>query len=284
MTLLLAGLTGLFLAIGAFLGGTIGMTMMLVLSLLMNFVSYWFSDRIILSMYGAREDTPQDAADLIRTVSGLVQKAKLPMPKVYVIDTDVPNAFATGRNPSHAAIAVTTSLMSTLTYEELEGVIAHELAHIKNHDTLMSTVVASVAGILTVIANITQWTTFLGIAQGENEEQNGISSLVEFIFLAFLAPLAATLIQLGISRSREFLADETGSMISGNPLALASALEKIDHYTQNKVMLEATPATSHLFIINPLNGSSSWLKNLFSTHPRTSERIVQLTELAKRTR
>ena len=284
MTLLLAGLTGLFLAIGAFLGGTIGMTMMLVLSLLMNFVSYWFSDRIILSMYGAREVTPQDAADLIRTVSGLVQKAKLPMPKVYVIDTDVPNAFATGRNPSHAAIAVTTSLMSTLTYEELEGVIAHELAHIKNHDTLMSTVVASVAGILTVIANITQWTTFLGIAQGENEEQNGISSLVEFIFLAFLAPLAATLIQLGISRSREFLADETGSMISGNPLALASALEKIDHYTQNKVMLEATPATSHLFIINPLNGSSSWLKNLFSTHPRTSERIVQLTELAKRTR
>lgn len=284
MTLLLAGLTGLFLAIGAFLGGTIGMTMMLVLSLLMNFVSYWFSDRIILSMYGAREVTPQDAADLIRTVSGLVQKAKLPMPKVYVIDTDVPNAFATGRNPSHAAIAVTTSLMSVLTYEELEGVIAHELAHIKNHDTLMSTVVASVAGILTVIANITQWTTFLGIAQGENEEQNGISSLVEFIFLAFLAPLAATLIQLGISRSREFLADETGSMISGNPLALASALEKIDHYTQNKVMLEATPATSHLFIINPLNGSSSWLKNLFSTHPRTSERIVQLTELAKRTR
>ena len=284
MTLLLAGLTGLLLAIGAFLGGTIGMTMMLVLSLLMNFVSYWFSDRIILSMYGAREVTPQDAADLIRTVSGLVQKAKLPMPKVYVIDTDVPNAFATGRNPSHAAIAVTTSLMSVLTYEELEGVIAHELAHIKNHDTLMSTVVASVAGILTVIANITQWTTFLGIAQGENEEQNGISSLVEFIFLAFLAPLAATLIQLGISRSREFLADETGSMISGNPLALASALEKIDHYTQNKVMLEATPATSHLFIINPLNGSSSWLKNLFSTHPRTSERIVQLTELAKRTR
>lgn len=284
MTLLLAGLTGLFLAIGAFLGGTIGMTMMLVLSLLMNFVSYWFSDRIILSMYGAREVTPQDAADLIRTVSGLVQKAKLPMPKVYVIDTDVPNAFATGRNPSHAAIAVTTSLMSVLTYEELEGVIAHELAHIKNHDTLMSTVVASVAGILTVIANITQWTTFLGIAQGENEEQNGISSLVEFIFLAFLAPLAATLIQLGISRSREFLADETGSMISGNPLALASALEKIDHYTQNKVMLEATPATSHLFIINPLNGSSSWLKNLFSTHPRTSERIVQLTELSKRAR
>ena len=284
MAALLAGLTGLLLAIGAFLGGTIGMTMMLVLSLLMNFVSYWFSDRIILSMYGAREVTPQDAADLIRTVSGLVQKAKLPMPKVYVIDTDVPNAFATGRNPSHAAIAVTTSLMSVLTYEELEGVIAHELAHIKNHDTLMSTVVASVAGILTVIANITQWTTFLGIAQGENEEQNGISSLVEFIFLAFLAPLAATLIQLGISRSREFLADETGSMISGNPLALASALEKIDHYTQNKVMLEATPATSHLFIINPLNGSSSWLKNLFSTHPRTSERIVQLTELAKRTR
>lgn len=284
MTVLLAGLTGLLLAVGAFFGGTIGMTMMLVLSLLMNFVSYWFSDRIVLSMYGAREVTPQDAADLIRVVSGLVQKAKLPMPRVYVIDTDVPNAFATGRNPEHAAIAVTTGLMRALKYEELEGVIAHELAHIKNNDTLISTVVAGVAGVIIMTANIVQWTGFLGIEQRENKEGNGVSTLIDFIFLAMLAPLAATFIQLSISRSREFLADETGSAISGDPLALAAALEKIECYAQQKVMLEATPATSHMFIINPLSGSNSWLRSLFSTHPRTNERVERLTDLSKRIR
>ncbi|WP_378955478.1 zinc metalloprotease HtpX [Pelosinus sp. sgz500959] len=284
VTVLLAGLTGLLLAVGAFFGGTIGMTMMLVLSLLMNFGSYWFSDRIVLSMYGAKEVTPQDAADLIRMVSGLVQKAKLPMPKVYIINTDVPNAFATGRNPTHAAVAVTTGLMRTLKYEELEGVIAHELAHIKNRDTLTSTVIASIAGVITMIANIAQWTAFLGLGRTDDEEGNGLFSLVEFICLVILAPLAATLIQLGISRLREFSADEVGSSISGNPLALASALEKIEYYAQNKVMLEATPATSHMFIINPLSGSSSWLKNLFSTHPGTGERVARLTELSKRTR
>lgn len=284
ITVLLAGLTGLLLAVGAFFGGTIGMTTMFVLSLLMNFVSYWFSDRIVLSMYGAREVTPQDAADLIRMVSGLAQKSKLPMPKIYVVDTDVPNAFATGRNPEHAAIAVTTGLMRALKYEELEGVVAHELAHIKNNDTLIGTVVASITGVMTMIANIAQWTAFLGFGDRDNEEQNGVSSLVEFVFLIVLTPLAATLIQLGISRSREFLADETGGAISGNPLALASALEKIEHYAQSKIMLEATPTTSHMFIINPLSGSNSWLRNLFSTHPGTGERVARLTELSKRAR
>ena len=164
-TALLAALTGLLLAVGCFFGGTVGMTIMFVISLLMNFVSYWFSDKIVLSMYGAREVTPQDAADLIRMVSGLVQKAKLPMPKVYIINTDVPNAFATGRNPEHAAVAVTTGIMRTLKDEELEGVIAHELAHIRNHDTLISTVVASIAGVITMIANIAQWTAFLGLGR-----------------------------------------------------------------------------------------------------------------------
>jgi len=257
---------------------------MLVMSLLMNFVSYWFSDKIVLSMYGAREVTPRDAADLIRTVSGLVQKAKLPMPKVYVIDTDVPNAFATGRNPQHAAVAVTTGIMRTLKTEELEGVIAHELAHIKNRDTLISTVVASIAGVITMIANIAQWTAFLGVGRGDDEGGSGISGIVEVVFLVVLAPLAATIIQLGISRGREFGADETGSIISGNPIALASALEKIEYYSEQKVMLEATPATSHMFIVNPFSSSGSWLRNLFSTHPATSERVARLTEFAKRGR
>jgi heat shock protein HtpX len=283
-TVLLAALTGLLLAVGAFMGGTIGMTIMLVISLLMNFVSYWFSDKIVLSMYGAKEVTPQDEGDLIRMVSALVQKAKLPMPKIYVIETDVPNAFATGRNPAHAAVAVTTGIMRTLKAEELEGVIAHELAHIKNHDTLISTIVASVAGVITMIANIAQWTAFLGFGRNEEEGNHGIAGIIEVIFLVILAPLAATVIQFGISRSREFSADETGSLISGNPVALASALEKIEYYATQKVMLEATPATSHMFIINPFSGSSSWLRNLFSTHPATSDRIARLTELAKRGR
>jgi heat shock protein HtpX len=283
-TALLAALTGLLLVVGAFFGGTRGMTIMFVISLLMNFVSYWFSDKIVLSMYGAREVTPRDAADLIRMVSGLVQKAKLPMPKVYIIDTDVPNAFATGRNPHHAAVAVTTGIVRTLKYEELEGVIAHELAHIRNRDTLISSVVASIAGVITMIANIAQWTAFLGFGHSDNEEGNSIASIVEFVFLIVLAPLAATLIQLGISRSREFKADETAGNISGNSMALASALEKIEYYAQNKVMLEATPATSHMFIVNPFSGTGSWLMSLFSTHPATSDRVARLKELSKRGR
>lgn len=283
-TALLAALTGLLLAVGAFFGGTRGMTIMFVISLLMNFVSYWFSDKIVLSMYGAREVTPQHAADLIRMVSGLVQKAKLPMPKVYIIETDVPNAFATGRNPQHAAVAVTTGIIRTLKTEELEGVIAHELAHIKNSDTLISTVVASIAGVITMIANIAQWTAFLGLGRDDDENGSGFASIVEFIFLVVLAPLAATLIQLGISRSREFKADETGSTISGNPIALASALEKIEYYAKAKVMLEATPATAHMFIVNPFGGAGSWLRSLFSTHPATGDRITRLKELSRRGR
>lgn len=283
-TTLLAALTGLLLAVGAFFGGTRGMTIMFVISLLMNFVSYWFSDKIVLSMYGAREVTPQDEADLIRMVSALVQKAKLPMPKVYIIETDVPNAFATGRNPKHAAVAVTTGIIHTLKGEELEGVIAHELAHIKNHDTLISTVVASIAGVITMIASIAQWTTFWGFGQDNDEDSNGVAGIVEFILLVVLAPVAATLIQLGISRSREFQADETGGIISGNPLALASALGKIEYYAQAKVMLEATPATSHMFIVNPFSGAGSWLMSLFSTHPATSDRVAKLKELSKRGR
>ncbi|EAX46522.1 peptidase M48, Ste24p [Thermosinus carboxydivorans Nor1] len=281
--ILLAALTGLLLAVGSFFGGTKGMTVMFVVSILMNFFSYWYSDKIVLSMYGAREVTHQEAPDLIRMVSALAQKAKIPMPKVYIIDTDVPNAFATGRDPEHGAVAVTTGIMRALNYEELEGVIAHELAHIKNRDTLISTVVATIAGVITMIANIAQWTAFLGFGRSNDEEGNGIAGIVEFIFLVVLAPLAATLIQLGISRSREYQADETGALVSGNPLALASALQKIEYYAQHRVMPEATPATSHLFIVNPFSGGD-WLVSLFSTHPTTAQRVARLQELAKRIR
>jgi heat shock protein HtpX len=205
------------------------------------------------------------------------------MPKVYIIDTDVPNAFATGRDPEHAAVAVTLGIMRTINYEELEGVLAHELAHVKNRDTLISTVVASIAGVITMIAQMAQWAAlFGGLGRSDDEEGNGIAGIFEFVFLVVLAPLAATLIQLGISRSREYLADETGGTVCGNPLALASALEKIEYYAKYNVMPEATPATSHLFIINPLSGKGDFIMSLFSTHPSTADRTARLRELAKR--
>lgn len=283
-TALLALLTGLLLAVGAFFGGTKGMTFMFVVSILMNFVSYWFSDKIVLSMYGAREVTVKEAPELIRMVSNLAQKAKMPMPKVYIMDTDVPNAFATGRDPEHAAVAATTGIMRALSYEELEGVMAHELAHVKNRDTLISTIVATVAGVITMIANIAQWTAIFGMGRSDDEDGGGIAGIVELVFLIILAPLAATLIQLGISRAREFQADETGGLIAGNPLALASALQKIEYYAQHRTMPEATPATSHMFIINPFSGAGDWMVKLFSTHPTTAQRVAKLQELAKKVR
>lgn len=282
-TVLLAALTGLLVAVGAFFGGTKGMTLMFVISIVMNFASYWYSDKIVLKMYGAQEVTPQSAPDLIRMVSGLAQKARMPMPKVYIINTDVPNAFATGRDPEHGVVAVTTGIMRALNYEELEGVVAHELAHIKNRDTLISTIVASVAGVITMIANIAQWSAFLGFGRSDDEE-GGIGGIIEFVFLVILAPLAATLIQFGVSRSREYIADETGGAVSGNPLALASALKKIEYYARHQVMPEATPATSHLFIVNPFSGAGSMIVSLFSTHPATADRVAKLEAQAKKAR
>lgn len=281
-TFLLAALTGLLLAVGNFFGGTSGMTIMFVISLLMNFVSYWYSDKIVLNMYGAREVNAQQAPDLVRMVSNLAQKAKMPMPKVYIMDTDVPNAFATGRDPEHAAVAATTGIMRALTYEELEGVMAHELSHVKNRDTLISTIVATVAGVITMIANMAQWAAmFGGLGRSDEEEGGGMGGILEMLFLIILAPLAATLIQLGISRSREFMADESGGRMSGNPLALASALQKIEYYAKNRVMPEATPATSHMFIINPFSGKGDWMMSLFSTHPTTPQRVERLQDLAR---
>lgn len=279
---LLATLTGLLLAIGNLFGGKTGMMLMFLVSMAMNFGTYWFSDKIVLRMYGAREVTAHEAPELYRIVVNLAKKANMPMPKVYVMDTDVPNAFATGRDPEHAAVAATTGIMRALSYEELEGVMAHELAHVKNRDTLISTIVATIAGMITMIANMAQWAAiFGGLGRSDEEDGGGISALLEFVLLVVVAPLAATLIQLGISRSREYLADESGGRLTGNPRALASALEKIEYYARHRVMPDATPATSHMFIVNPLKGGE-WLLSLFSTHPTTAQRVMKLNELAGR--
>ena len=279
-TILLAALTGLLMAVGGLFAGKTGVTFMLMVSLAMNFASYWFSDKIVLRMYNAREVTPQQAPDLIRMVSHLAQRANMPMPRVYIIDTDTPNAFATGRNPENGVVAVTTGIMRALTFEELEGVVAHELAHIKNRDTFISTVVASIAGVITWIANIAQWSAIFGMGRSDDEESNG--GIIGTLFMIILAPLAATLIQLGISRSREYQADATGAAICGKPMALANALLKIESFAKRQVMAEATPATSHMFIINPFAGAGSWLTSLFSTHPATAQRVARLQELSKR--
>lgn len=272
----------LFMLAGRALGGQNGMLMMFGLSLLFNFVSYWYSDKIVLKMYKAREVNAQSAPELSKMVAGLARRARLPMPKVYVIDTDVPNAFATGRNPEHAAVAATSGIMRALSYEELEGVLAHELAHVKNRDTLISTVAATMAGAITMIADMLRWGMILGGSRRDNND-NAAGSIAS-IAMIILAPIAAMLIQMAISRSREFVADETGGRISNKPLALASALRKIENYAQRKVLPDATPATSNMFIINPLGGVRSLFGSLFSTHPPTAERIAKLEQLARELR
>lgn len=276
----MALLTGLLVAVGGLFGGRGGATIMLIVSFGINFFSYWYSDTIVLKAYDAREVTPTQAPDLYRMVENLAGNADLPMPKVYIIDTDVPNAFATGRNPSHAAVAVTTGIMRTLQYDELAGVLAHELSHIKHRDTLISTIVASIAGVISWIGNMAQWAAIFGMGRNDDEDNGG--GFIGMMFTIIVAPLAALLIQMAISRSREYEADLSGGQICRNPLALASALEKIEYYAQNAVMQQATPATAHMFIINPLAGSAKKLMNLFSTHPATAERIARLREQAKR--
>ena len=275
--LLLGALTGILMAIGGLFGGKSGVGFMLIISLAMNLGSYWFSDKLVLSMYNAREITADQSPDLFKMVANLAHRGNLPMPRVYIIDTDVPNAFATGRSPQYGVVAVTTGIMNTLNADELAGVIAHELSHIKNRDTLISTIVASIAGVITWIAYMAQWSALFGMGNRDNDEDGG-SNIVGTLFTIILAPLAATLIQLGISRSREYLADQTGGIISNNPLALASALEKIDYYAKHQVLPSATPSTSHLFIINPLCGTRDWMMNLFSTHPATTDRVARLRE------
>lgn len=279
--LLLAALTGLLLAIGNWFGGKGGMLLMFMVSIAMNFGSYWFSDKIVLNMYGAREVTGREAPELYEIVANLARKAQMPMPKVYIMDTEMPNAFATGRDPEHAAVAATSGILRILNRDELEGVMAHELAHVKNRDTLISTIVATMAGVISMIANMVQWAAMFGGLSGRNEDEEDSGSLVQSLALMIVVPLAATLIQLGISRSREFLADESGGRLSGKPLALASALQKLEYYAAHRTMPEATPATAHLFIVNPLK-SGAWLASLFSTHPTTAQRTEKLQALAQR--
>lgn len=278
-TVLLAALTGLLIAAGSFFGGARGMTVMFVVSMLMNFFSYWYSDKIVLNMYGATEVTAQTAPELVRMVANLAKKDNLPMPRVYVIDTEAPNAFATGRNPEHAAVAVTTSILRALNEQELEGVLAHELSHVKHRDILISTMVASLAGAITMVAHMAQWAAMFGFGRNDDDENSG--GIVGYLFMIILAPIAAAIIQFAVSRSREYMADESAGRLTGQPLALASALRKIEYYAEHRVMPEATPATSHMFIINPFAGSGTWLMSLFSTHPATADRVLKLEELAR---
>lgn len=274
---LMALLTGLMVAIGGLVGDSMGATIMLVIAIAMNFGSYWFSDSIVLKSYNAREVTEADAPQLYNIVANLAKNAELPMPRVYVIDSEVPNAFATGRNPDHAAIAVTTGIMQALDVNEISGVLGHELAHVKHRDILIGTIAASMAGVISLAANIIQWGAIFGT---RSDDDNG--GVIGFLAAVIVAPIAATLIQLAVSRSREYDADKTGAEICGNPLYLANALEKIEYYAKNNApMTEAGTATAHMFIINPLENSKKALKNLFSTHPDTDERINRLREQAR---
>lgn len=279
-TLLLGLLTGLLVIIGSFWGPG-GMIIALFLAIIMNFGSYWFSDKIVLSMYHAKEVTISQYPNLFRIVSGLASKANLPMPKVYIMESAMANAFATGRDPKHAAVAVTTGIMQILTPEELEGVLAHELAHVSNRDTLISAVAATIAGVITMIASMAQWAAIFG-GLGGRDDDNGSGGIVGFLVLVIVAPLAATLIQLAISRSREFVADASGARICGKPYALASALSKLEYSADVSAAhgrpADINPSTAHMMIVNPLRGSS--LMSLFSTHPPTQERIARLNKMS----
>ena len=273
-TLLLGGLTGLLVVFGDYFGGTQGMVIAFLFALLMNFGSYWYSDKIVLKMYRAREVTEVEAPELVRMVRSLSQRAQLPMPKVYIVPMEAPNAFATGRNPQHAAVAVTEGILRIMNHEQLEGVLAHELGHIKNRDTLISAVAATLAGVIMMLAYMARWAAiFGGLGGRDNDEGGGILGLLA---MSLLAPIAAVIIQMAISRTREFQADATAGRLTKKPYALASALERL-HMAAERIPLNANPATSHLFIINPLSGRS--LLRFFSTHPPVEERVRRLQAL-----
>ena len=268
--LLLAGMTVFLIVIGRLLGGRTGMYLAFILALGMNFFSYWFSDKIVLRMYGAQEVTPADAPQLHQIVEELAREAGIPKPKVYIIPDDSPNAFATGRNPEHAAVAATEGIMRLLTPMELKGVLAHEIGHVRNRDILISTIAATMAGAIMILADMARFGAIFGMGSRDNEEGPGI---IGVLVMSIIAPIAAMLIQMAISRSREYLADETGAHLAHNPESLARALEKLSMGVQRAPM-DASPATAHMFIVNPLTGSS--LMNLFSTHPPIEERVARL--------
>jgi len=274
---LLGLLTGLLVLIGGYVGGQNGMLIAFLFAMGMNFFSYWFSDKIVLRMYRAQEVTPQQAPELHRMVQDLAMKAGLPMPRLYIIPGDTPNAFATGRNEKHAVVAVTEGILRILSREELEGVISHELSHIKNRDILIGSIAATIAGAITMLANMAQWAAIFGGARGDDDEGGG--GMIGMLFMAILAPIAAMLIQMAISRSREYLADDGGAKVSGKPWALAGALEKLQAASQ-AIPMNANPSTAHMFIVNPLTGRS--FANLFSTHPPIEERIARLRSMTPR--
>lgn len=271
--LLLAAITGLFVGIGAVIGGGTGMLIAFLVAVAMNAWAYWNSDKAVLKMYGARQVDAQSAPEFYGMVEELARRAELPMPKVFIIDEAQPNAFATGRNPENAAVAATTGLLQMLTREEVAGVMAHELAHIKNRDTLIMTVTATIAGAISMLANFAM---FFGNSQDNRNPLGMIGS----ILIMILAPMAAMLVQMAISRTREYSADKLGAQIAGEPQWLASALQKIQRGAQRVVNegAEHNPATAHMFIINPLSGQG--VDNLFSTHPKTENRIAELNKLA----
>lgn len=274
-TFLLAALTGLLVLIGDYFGGTGGMIIAFVFAVIINFASYWYSDKIVLKIYGAKEVTPAESPNLHRIVDALAMKAGLPKPKVYIVESGMPNAFATGRDPKHAAVAVTTGILNLLSSEEIEGVLAHELAHVMNRDTLISAVAATIAGVITMLATMAQWAAIFGGIGGRDDDNGGI---IGFIAMIILAPIAATLIQLTISRSREYVADAEGARICKKPWALADALQKLEDGNSNfkPSISDVQPRenTAHMFIVNPLKGGT--IQSLFSTHPAIEERIKRL--------
>ncbi|TSK05847.1 MAG: zinc metalloprotease HtpX [Geobacter sp.] len=271
---LLTTLTLIMVALGSAIGGRGGMYLAFFMACAMNLFSYWFSDKIVLRMYGAQEITESENPAFYGIVRRLALQGGLPMPKVYIIPSESPNAFATGRNPEHAAVAATEGILRILTPEELEGVMAHELSHVANRDILISTIAATIAGAISMLANMVQWAAIFG-SRSDDDEGGGWGGLA----LAIIAPIAAMLIQLAVSRSREYLADESGARLCGRPRALANALRKLDQASHVLPMQEARPATAHMFIVNPLSGGA--LMRLFSTHPPMEERIARLEQMER---
>ncbi len=274
--LLMLILTALFMLVGSAIGGRSGAVYAFVFAALMNFVTYWFSDKIVLRMYGAKEVAQSEAPELYGIVGELTNKASLPMPKVYIVENDTPNAFATGRNPDHAAVAVTTGILRILSREELMGVIGHELSHIRHRDILVSTIAATMAGAISMLASMARWGAIFGGGRSDDNEGGGGNFLFVLLF-TLVASVAAMKIQMAISRSREYMADEGGAHLS-HPLALANALGKLDTASR-RIPMEANPSTAHMFIVNPLTGGG--VLSLFSTHPPIEERIARLEEMAR---
>jgi len=269
--ILMVGLTVLLVLIGGAFGGRQGMIMAFMFASVMNIFSYWFSDKIVLRMYRAQEVSEADAPMLYSVTRDLAMKMNMPMPKVYIIPSDASNAFATGRSPNHAAVAATEGILRLLTREELAGVMAHEMGHVRNRDILIGTIAATIAGAISMLANMAQWAMIFG--GGRRDDDEGAGGMIGGILMIILAPIAAALIQMAISRSREYEADATGAQICGNPLALASALKKLQAGSQ-RIPMDANPATAHMFIVNPLRGRG--FVNLFSTHPPLEDRIARL--------